>query len=114
MWAEEERNDFFKGCGGNESKKHAENSVDALRKRQEARKTNVRRIEAAERDEDWIDSLNDHVRSLFKAESAETFSTSGYIDSLRALKANLHRSHLAATATQVLEAALNLYTTDKG
>lgn len=116
MWTEEERNDFFKGCGGNESKKSAENSVEALRKRQEARKTNIRRIEAAERDEYWVDSLTNHVRSLFKNESIGNRFTSGAIDvdSLRAYKANLQRNFLPPTASQALEAASNLYAIEKG
>jgi hypothetical protein len=116
MWTEEERNDFFKSCGGNESRKDAENSVEALRKRQEARKTDGRRIETAERDEDWVDSLNDHVRSLFKIGSIGTHFTGGAIDidSLRVYKANLNRIYLPATASQALEAASNLYATEKG
>ena len=116
MWNEEERNDFWKDCGGNESKKDAENSVEALRKRQEARKTDVRRIEAAERDEDWVDSLTNQVRSLFKIGSTGTRFTSGVIDVdfLRAYKANLQKNFLPATASQALEAASNLYATEKG
>jgi hypothetical protein len=103
MWTNDEIAEYFKLCGGAEGKKKAEDSIDALRKRQEARKTDVRRMEIAERNEEWSARLADDVDSLFgKVENTAR-------PPLAALRASLKRNHTSPTSAEVNQASENLY-----
>ena len=84
-------------------KKKAEDSIDALLKRQESCKTDVRRIEIAERNEEWITQLADDFNNLFgRIENTAR-------PSLTTLRASLHRNHISPTSTEVHQASENLY-----
>jgi hypothetical protein len=103
MWTDEEIADYFKLCGGAEGKKKAEDSIDALRKRQEARKTDVQRMKTAEKNEEWMTRLTDDINSLFgRIENTDR-------PSIAALRASLHRKHISPTSTEVNQASENLY-----
>ena len=103
IWTGEELEEYFKLCGGAEGKKTAESAIEELRKRQEARKPNARRLEAAERNDEWITSLMDDARTLFES----TGSIPG--TSFDSLKKTFSSQHLSPTATDVLTASTNLY-----
>ena len=103
MWTEEEIAEFFNLCGGTKGKKRAEDEVEALRQRQEARKTDEQRMDAAVRNEDWMTQLADDVNRVFGAvENATT-------PSLDSLRGSLHCGHASPAAADVAEASENLY-----
>ena len=103
MWTEEELEEYFKLCGGAEGKKSADDAVEKLRKRQEARKTDVRRLEAAETNDEWITNLTDDTRTLLGSTGSipET--------NLVSLQRALHHTHLSPTAADVMRASTHLY-----
>ena len=103
MWTDDEIAEYFTLCGGDEGKKKAEDSIAALLKRQESRKTDVRRIENAERNEEWTTRLADDFNDLFGRIENTTRP------SLTSLRSNLHRKHISPTSAEVHQASENLY-----
>jgi len=105
-WTDEEIDNYITLCGGAAGKKKVEDEVENLRKRQEARKTNVRRLEIAERNQDWVDGLTSHASSLFGGEK----KLDARAPSLAALRSSLCLSHRSPTVDEVKQSAENLYT----
>ena len=110
MWSDEDLDIYFKSCGGADAKKNAEDSIDALRKRQEARKSDVRRLQTAERDEEWVNKLTRDFGFIFGDTSpSDDSSAKAMLPSLSALQANLNRKHISPKAIEVRDASENLY-----
>ena len=104
MWTDEEIADYFRLCGGAEGMKKAEDDMQELQRRQAARKTDVRRLETAERNEDWVNSLTEHASSLLGRGGVVASTTP-----ITALRQSLRREHRSPTAAEANEAAENLF-----
>ena len=113
IWSDEELNSFFQSCGGDEGKKAAEDEVEKLRKRQEARKTDIRRMHTAEVNEEWVNTLTTDASALFgdipSSSPSQTFGLEITVPLLSSLQSSLNRIHKSPRASEVKETAENLY-----
>lgn len=105
MWDNTELAEYYNSCGGEKAAEKADNAIDALRKRQEARKTDIRRKYAAERHNDWVGNLMTEFSTIYEKDGKST-------PPLSVLKQNLCREHVSPKPADVVLAAANLHKKD--